>query len=130
MTVQAKQAGNSIAVSLCASALAVAFICSAGAAWASSPLQRSGTTFSTKVEYADIDVHSPQGAQVLIARVRQAAKRVCRAAAPDGPMEGGDIADYVDCVNGATNRAIDRLDVPEVLGSFRETRLAQATPTP
>jgi UrcA family protein len=110
-------------------ALAGAFL-GCGAAWSAPPVHLSGNSFSTQIDYSDLDVHNPADARVRIDRVRQAARRVCEDAAPEHPLLFGpeDQGDH-KCIQAASERAISKLNVPEVTAAYRDMRLAEAAPT-
>lgn len=66
---------------------------------------------SVTIQLADLDLSSNAGAQVAFSRIKSAAKAVCGEAA--SPREGL-FGPYRQCVQGATDRAVDRLGNPIV----------------
>ncbi|MGH8219667.1 MAG: UrcA family protein [Steroidobacteraceae bacterium] len=67
------------------------------------------------VNYADLNVASPQGATELYGRIRQAAKSVC------GPLDGRDLparAQVVACIRSAMADAVSKVNEPELFAVY------------
>ena len=79
------------------------------------------------VSYSDLNISRPEGAQVLITRMRAAARQVC-GPAPD-QREFTFYRLYRDCVEDALSRAVVTLNDPLVTELYRSgtsTRVAGA----
>ena len=110
---------KSLAVLAALSVLAVGSAASAQGA--------GGESVSVKVKFADLNVSSEAGAKALLRRIRSAAREAC--GLPDVSLAGS--AHWVDCINDATDQAVDKLDVPMVSamngsGNRASVRLASA----
>jgi len=64
------------------------------------------------VNFRDLDVTTPQGAQVLFQRMRDAASRVCSDPRLDSWPDSGQHQQYIQCVNNALADAIATIDRP------------------
>jgi UrcA family protein len=81
---------------------------------------------SITVQFADLDLDKPQGAAALFARIKNAARTVCRGyegAAPAQKMR------YKACVQFALSNAVARVDQPQ-LSDYFASHTAPATRTP
>ena len=99
---------------LCGALIAVA----APAAAEVHPASGNPDALETTVNYADLDLSRPAGADVMIARVRRAARSVC------GQEITGDrreIRRNHACVREAMNGAFMQLDAPLVTTRFLRT---------
>jgi len=67
---------------------------------------------SEAVNFRDLDVTTPQGAQVLFQRMRDAASRVCSDPRLDSWPDSGQHQQYIQCVNNALADAIATIDRP------------------
>ncbi len=103
-----------------AAALSLAGPCLAGT------VQESATgAMSLSVKYDDLDLKSAHGAAELVIRVHDAADRVCRAAAPSGPVELTRVQTYAECVSAAEFQAVSALNAPMVTAAFRDRAITQ-----
>jgi UrcA family protein len=72
----------------------------------------------TTVSYADLDLNRPAGADVMIARVRRAARTVCG----DGMFTPhAQVRRVHSCVRQAMTGAFEQLDAPLVTARFLKT---------
>lgn len=99
---------------LCGALIAVA----APAAAEVRPTRADPEVFETLVNYADLDLGRPAGADVMIARVRRAAREVCGQAIFSPRLE---VRRHRTCVREAMNGAFMRLDAPLVTARFFRT---------
>lgn len=94
--------------------LALAAVCLA-AGFASAHTIEGGD--SATVRYSELDLTRPQGAKVLVGRIKQAARTVC------GPRPSlfalADYDRYVACSRQATGAAVERLDAPVVTAVYK-----------
>jgi UrcA family protein len=72
----------------------------------------------TSVGYADLDLSRPAGADVMIGRVRRAARAVCR---DDLFPERARVRQIHACVRTAMMDALEQLDEPFVAARFLKT---------
>jgi UrcA family protein len=94
---------NSTASMLSAALFTVIFAASGGAALAAEPSQPLTKT----VHYGDLNLDSEQGAKVLYARMRSAARDVC------APLEGLDMSRrrlWQNCFDSAVANAVVKVD--------------------
>jgi UrcA family protein len=99
MKTSTKIQSKSTAAILAAGLLALAGIAGGGMAQADEPSQ----SLTKIVAYGDLNLESPQGAQVLYSRLRNAARSVCT------PLEGRDLVQlhsWQTCFNHAVDSAV------------------------
>lgn len=88
----------------------IAFSAAALAAFSFANVARADEPRSLTVQFADLDLSKPQGAQTLFNRIKGAAARVC------SEHKGGatlrDKQAYAACVDVAMSDAIARVDAP------------------
>jgi UrcA family protein len=77
---------------------------------------------SVRVSYRDLNINEEAGAQVMLGRIRHAAKRACGPAEYDGMTDGA--RDYARCVRESVTRAVADLNSPVVaaLANPQQTR--------
>jgi UrcA family protein len=80
---------------------------------------------SKRVQFADLNVDSPEGAKTLYGRIRGAAKEVCALSIGSDPIER--VAAHA-CIESAINKAVKEVNVPALtalrFGSSGDVRLA------
>lgn len=91
-----------------ASALSAAIVLGASANAAGLDVRNDEEGGVIKLQYAEADLHTPQGVKALAARIRLAADRACRAEALYASNEG----DQRDCRDKAVARTIKDLKAP------------------
>jgi UrcA family protein len=85
------------------------------AAMASTPAAAE-ERFATRVSYADLNLDNRAGADAMLNRIEQAARRGCEA--KSGRMTLGDLAIQRACVRGSTDRAVTYLGHPQVTARY------------
>jgi len=83
---------------------------------------RSANNASEKIDYSDLNVSSPMGAKILLARIKGAANRLC-GYYPE--VDLGRRADHMACVRSVVNDAVAEVDNP-VLTALNDN--GQSTP--
>jgi UrcA family protein len=94
-----------------ASVLATAIVAFAGVSKGGTALAAEPVTYSKTVSYGDLNLESPQGASVLYARLRQAAREVC------SPLDNRGLSfqtTWQSCVNHALTSAVTQINKPNV----------------
>ncbi len=74
---------------------------------------------STHVKYDADNVSSPDAAEALLGRIKQAAKRVC-APAPSGKTSLHEKSDYKQCLRDATNEAVQGVNSPALTAAYKD----------
>jgi UrcA family protein len=83
---------------------------------------RPGVVAKSKgVNYRDLDIGAPEGAQTLLGRLRQASEDVCTPS-PDTLKNIHDIQDYERCKTGAMDGALGQLQSPMLSGLYGRVR--------
>ena len=80
---------------------------------AAAPAPAATVVVSTRVNYADLDVSSPAGAQAMLARIETAARQLC-ADHSDSPLAVYNTRGRAACQARTVARAVGRLDQPLV----------------
>jgi UrcA family protein len=73
---------------------------------------------STHVRYDDVDAASPDGAKVVLERIRTAAKKVC-SPKPHGKRSLQENSDYKDCLREATEDGVKGVNTPAVNAAYK-----------
>jgi UrcA family protein len=89
----------------------------AGLTWSAASVcsAAEGDTLQVKVQYADLNVSSSQGAGRLYSRIRMAAEEVCR------PLRSDDLWSkkiYASCLNAAIAKAVNKVDQPSLFSVY------------
>src|ERR1700722_10749514 len=106
MTNAIKNQSQAIASILATAIVAFAGVSKGGAAMAAEPV-----TYSKRVTYGDLNLESAEGASVLYARLRRAAREVCSS------LDGRELtlwSAWETCVNDALNSAVTQVNKPTV----------------
>ena len=83
-----------------------------------------GTTLSTTVQYAELDLNSPKAVEILHRRLSRAAEQVC------APLEGRELwrlREHRQCVVSALSQAVERVNRP-MLTRYHVERSASSLP--
>lgn len=100
------------ALILCSALLAIAAPANAQVR----PAHGQPDALETTVTFSDLDLNRVAGADVMIARLEQAARKVCGEA--PSPSELKKKARYRACVTTTTNAAVARIDAPLVTARY------------
>jgi UrcA family protein len=73
---------------------------------------------STHVKYNDVDASTPEGAKVVLSRIKAAAKKVC-APAPKGKRPMQETVDYKNCLKDATEEGVKGVNEPAVTAAYQ-----------
>jgi UrcA family protein len=88
---------------------------------APSPLPSGAELRSKIVKISDLDLGRPEGRETLLGRIRSAAFEVCTPRASH-PANFKDVDDYNRCIGEAMDRAIARVDSPELALVYARVR--------
>jgi UrcA family protein len=91
--------------------LAVAVLLATAAA--SARAESAELSTSVRVNFADLDINDPAGADALLKRIGQAAVTVC-GGEPSAPLLDAGLAEYQQCREDAIRHAVRRLNAPMV----------------
>ncbi|MES1198706.1 MAG: UrcA family protein [Pseudomonadota bacterium] len=72
--------------------------------------------FSQVVSYGDLNVSSPDGARVLLARINRAAENVCQLSYAPQPLSFRQ--DQEECVRTTVSQTVARLHMPTVVAMY------------
>jgi UrcA family protein len=97
---------------------ALLVVASQGAALGASLEVVPGQSVSVAVKYADLDLNRPADVQVLYHRITRAADRACGEREFTGSHLPG--PSWEQCVAGAVEQAVERLDRPALSAYHRE----------
>ena len=94
----------------------VGILGAAGATQAQPAAERGAPTI--KLRYDDLDLAHPAGATAMLARIRGAAVKVCRASPFADSTDINSIERFDACRRQAVHRAVAQLDAPRVTAAF------------
>jgi UrcA family protein len=89
---------------------AAVLLATAGASARAAPAELST---SVRVNFADLDINDPAGADALLKRIGRAAVTVC-GGEPGTPLLEAEVTDYQQCREDAIRHAVRRLNAPLV----------------
>lgn len=95
----------------------IAVLVAAGSAAQAGPVAEPGAP-TTTFRYDDLDLADPAGATAMLARIRHAAARVCRASPFTGGTDINSIERFDACYRQSVDRAVAQLDAPRVTAAF------------
>jgi UrcA family protein len=107
----------------------IAAVLAAGAGSAMASGIGDSHTVSTVVHYADLNLANPADAQVMLTRIKAAARQLCE----PRPTTILEYDEWRGCVGNATKGGVSRLNAPMVTGAYsgkqaNSVHLAQNSP--
>lgn len=90
--------------------------------WSPSGIQDQQEQLSENISYADLNLATSSGARELKSRARDAANSICQKLGDDDQsnLGAGALEHQIQCVNGALNEAMPRID--RAIASAEQTR--------
>jgi UrcA family protein len=94
--------------------VAVAILGASAAGFAAVSMAGDTVTRSVTVQYGDLDIANPQGAQTLYGRITRAAQQVCQM-----PEDGiGNLSQVFKCEHKAIADAVTKVGHPELIAVY------------